>query len=192
MPSGSNFTVDETRASFGASSPVGRRRHVALHWSTFVAAALGGFFLVASAWHASGFPDLISLCLVFVLGALVGYAAAVGMREVLVAQGGESAKVRLPAVEVPRDVARAAPGDATVDELVLWSVLTRRFRAAAIALERAPFDEEPPDTGSRSTGTITPAATSALAELTYVTARHDYEPVAELLGLPLPASRPAE
>jgi hypothetical protein len=193
VPSDSVFTVEETRSSFVRASSVRLGRRSRLHWSAFVAAAVGGVFLVASAWHASGFPDFLSLCLVFVLGALVGFATAVGMREVLLSHGQEVTVVRLPAIEIPGDVARSAPDDATVDELVLWSVLTRRYRAAKVAVETLPDAGsaeaaelgEAADSATRSTGTITPASTSALAELTFVTARHDYEPVAALLGLPL-------
>jgi hypothetical protein len=185
VPSDSAFTVEETRLSFVDASSVRLGRRARLHWSSLLAAALGGVFLVASAWHAGGFPDALSFCLVFVLGALVGFATAVGMREVLLSHGHDATVVRLPAIEIPVDVARTAPDDASVDELILWSVLTRRYRAAKVAVESLPLSDEAPESATRSTGTLTPAATNALAELTYVTARHDYEPVAELLGLPL-------
>lgn len=189
VPSDSGHTVDETAASYARASAVFRRRpRQRLHWSALVGTVLGGLFLDFSAWHSSGLTDVLDLLMMFGLGGIVGFATAIGMRQALRAQPAEPA-VRLPAIEVPADVARRSPDDATGDELVLWSVLTRRFRAAAVALENLPYDtaqDQHDSSGRAVTGTLTPAATSALAEMSYVTARHDFAPVAELLGLPLP------
>ncbi|AMM20870.1 hypothetical protein AX769_12860 [Frondihabitans sp. PAMC 28766] len=188
VPSDSGHTVAETAASYVDASFVRSRvrSRLALHWSTLLGAVLGGLFLDASAWHSSGLTDPIDLLMLFGLGAIVGVSTAVGMRRALQSHPAEIT-VRLPAIEIPVDVARRSPGDATADELVLWSILTRRFRAARVALENLPFEQDATEAQARSGGsTITPAATSALAELAYVTARHDFEPVAELLGLPLP------
>lgn len=191
VPSDSEYTVDEVAQSFAEASRIRLTGHrIRLHWTAFIGAVIGGLFLDVSAWHSSGLVDPLDLAMLFALGGIVGFATAVGMRQAFRTQPAEVV-VRLPAIEVPPDVARSSPDDATADELVLWSVLTRRFRAARVALENVPFEPidvvEPADGATHSgTGTLTPQATGALAELTYVTARHDYEPVAELLGLPLP------
>ncbi|BDZ50636.1 hypothetical protein GCM10025867_28770 [Frondihabitans sucicola] len=192
VPSDSTFTVDETRSSYVDAAAVRRRGRVRVHWSAFVGGVVGGGFIDLSAWHTSKVTDWVALAMMFALGGVVGFATAIGIREALVGRPPEPNVVRLPAIEVPGDVALAAPDDATADELVLWSVITRRFRAAKVAVDSLPFEKLPleHDQGTVASGshsaTLTPAATQAMAELTYVTARHDFEPVAELLGLSLP------
>lgn len=187
VPSDSGHTVAETAASYASAAAVRRGGRHRVHWSAWVGFVLGGLFLDFSAWHSSGLVDPLDLLLMFVLGGFVGFATAIGMRQALHAQTPAPTVVRLPAVEIPGEVARRAPDDATPDELVLWSILTRRYRAARVAVDELPFEQDPGEAASRPTGsTLTPAATSALAELAYVTAKHDYEPVAELLGLPVP------
>lgn len=204
VPSDSGFGVNETRASY-VSASMARQRSTRprIHWSSFVGGVLGGAFIDFSAWHTSGVTDPIALGMMFALGGAVGFATAIGIRDALVTRPVEEAPVRLPAVEIPLDIARAAPVDSTADELVLWSVLTHRFRAATAALESVPFDigassadltpsaDDPlsdgtdPAVATRGV-TRSPASTRVDAELHYVTARHDFEPVAELLGLPIP------
>ncbi|RKR74132.1 hypothetical protein [Frondihabitans australicus] len=188
VPTDSEHSVAEVARSYSDASRIRRRGHrIRLHWTAFVGAALGGGFLDLSAWHSSGLTAPLDLAMLFGLGGVVGFATAIGMRQAFRAQATEVV-VRLPAIQVPAEVARHAPDDATADELVLWSVLTRRFRAARVALENVPFESAGPSEapGHSPTGTLTPQATGALAELTYVTAKHDYEPVALILGLPVP------
>jgi len=187
VPSDSTFSVADTEASFIDAAAVRRRSRPKIHWSAFVGGLLGGGFIDLSAWHTSKVTDLLALGMMFALGGIVGFATAIGIREALVGRPALPAVIRLPAIEVPGDVARSAPEDATADELVLWSVITRRFRAAKVAVENLPFEPGPSDDRAGIRGdTLTPAATQVLAELTYVTARSDFEPVAELLGLPVP------
>jgi hypothetical protein len=184
VPSDSSFSVDETRASHAEATAARRRSRARPHWSAFLGGVAGGAFIDVSAWHASRLTDWVALAMMFALGGVVGFATAVGIRDALVSRLPEVRSVLLPAIEVPTDVARAAPDDATADELVLWSVVTLRFRAARVAVDTAPSDESVPGTAaSTRAGTLIPAATPVLAELAYVTARHDFEPVAELLGL---------
>lgn len=187
VPSDSAFSVEETRSSYVAGAAARRlATRPRVHWSAFLGGVLGGAFIDFSAWHASRLTDGTALCMLFGLGGVVGFATAIGIREALVGRPHEEHVVRLPAIEIPADIARAAPDDSTADELVLWSVLARRHRAARVALDELPFESSGADAsvGSR-TGILTPALAQADAELAYVVARHDFEPVAELLGLRL-------
>jgi hypothetical protein len=187
VPSDSTFSVADTKASFVDAAAVRRRARPRVHWSAFIGGLLGGGFIDLSAWHTSKVTDFLALGMMFALGGIVGFATAIGIREALVGRPALPAVTRLPAIEVPSDVARSAPDDATADELVLWSVITRRFRAAKVAVDNLPFEPGPHGDRVGVRGdTLTPAATQVLAELTYVTARSDFEPVAELLGLPVP------
>ncbi|GAA4264735.1 hypothetical protein [Frondihabitans peucedani] len=187
VPSDSAFSVEETRSSYTRSDAARRRgNRPRVHWSAFVGGVLGGAFIDFSAWHTSRLTDGTALAMMFGLGGVVGFATAIGIREALVGRPHEEQVVRLPAIQIPGDIARSAPDDSTPDELVLWSVLTRRYRAARVALDELPFQSNAADASTASrTGTLTPALTQADAELAYVVARHDYEPVAELLGLRL-------
>jgi hypothetical protein len=193
VPSDSTFTVAETKASYTDAAAIRRRTRGRLHWSAYVGGVLGGLFIDLSAWHASKVTDWVALGMMFGLGGIVGFATSIGIRQAFVGHTPETAVIKLPAIEIPSDVARNAPEDASADELVLWSVITRRFRAAKVAVENLPFEAAPSfdvtateASGSARSGTVLPAASPVLAELTYVTARHDFEPVAELLGLPVP------
>ncbi|MBF4576555.1 hypothetical protein [Frondihabitans sp. VKM Ac-2883] len=187
VPSDTGHDVAETQASWArAGSPHHRRPRI--HWSVVVGGVAGGILIDASAIRSSNLADPVALMMMFVLGGLVGFASAYGIREACLGREPEPEVARLPAVEIPGDVARGAPDDATADELVLWSVVTKRYRAALAARDDAPFVPDPRVSTPSSTGatTSTAAEAGALAELAYITARHDFEPVAELLGLATP------
>lgn len=187
VPSDSPHSVAETRASYVDAAAVRRKSRRRPHWSAYLGGVIGGGFIDLSTWHTSKLTDVVALALLFALGAGAGFATALGIREALVGRMPDTEVVRLPAIEIPSDVARLAPDDATADELVLWSILTRRFRAAKVAVDNLPFEQDPPAAPEPNrAGSVLPAHQPALAELAYVTARHDFEPVAELLGLPLP------
>lgn len=194
VPSDTGHDVDETRASW-ALDGAPRRGRPLIHWSVIVGGVAGGLLIDASVIRSSNVVDPIALLMMFVLGGLVGLVSAYGIREACLGRAEAPTAVRLPAVEIPSDVARGAPDDATADELVLWSVVTKRYRAALVARDELPFVPDPSLSDSSLPGatataggvtTSTAAEASALAELSYITARHDFEPVAELLGIPAP------
>lgn len=189
VPSGTGHSVADTRESYVAAAQVRRRRRVRVHWTGIVGAIGGGALIVLSAVHTAGLTDWLALAMMFTLGALVGFISATGIRDAFTGRTPDEPVLRLPAVEIPGDVARGAPVDATADELALWSLVTRRYRAARVAVENLPFESDRNLFVTGPTTVAAPAPTDALvlAELTYITAKHDFEPVAELLGLPRPA-----
>lgn len=187
VPEETGHSVEATRASYLEAAATRRRRGRRIHWSVVAGGVAGGLLIDASAIHSSGLSDPVALGMMFVLGGLVGFASSIGIREAIVGRPVDAAVVRLPAVEIPADVAREAPEDSTADELALWSIIVKRYRAARVALDEAPFvgpDQAPSPVGAMTITTATEVG--ALAELSYITARHDYAPVAELLGLPAP------
>ncbi|ARC56893.1 hypothetical protein AS850_07360 [Frondihabitans sp. 762G35] len=186
VPSDSGFDVDSTRDSYLRAS-VSRDRHLRSHLSqgVLLGGLAGGLFLTVAARFGARVDQPAALILLFVFGFAVGVAAGIGIR---LQQPDLPPRVegeRLPAVEVPVEIAGRAPADATADELVLWSLLLRRLRAARVAVDEIPFAQDAP-AAATTTGTVSTAGVGALAELSYLTARNDFAPVAELLGLPLP------
>jgi hypothetical protein len=187
VPSWSGHGVAETQHSLGADESTTRRGGAGPARWAGLGALVGGSFLggvAATVWRVDG---LWALLLIFVLGAGVGAVLAVGTRTIF-REGDaadETTTVRpatgpLPRVEVPWDVARAAPEDSTGDELVLWSTLTSRYREAREALVAGGGDDD------RFTDPREAGARIAEWESAYRTASRDYEPVARLLGFPLP------
>jgi hypothetical protein len=186
VPSDSGFDVDSTRDSF-LHAAVTRDRRLRSHLSAGVllGGAAGGSFLAVAARFGARVDDAAALILLFVFGFAVGVAAGIGFR---LQQPGLPRPVegeRLPAVEVPVEIAGRAPADATADELVLWSLLLARFRVARVAVDEIPFTQDA-QAAATTAGTVSTTGVGALAELSYLTARNDFAPVAELLGLPLP------
>ena len=184
VPSGTGHDVDTTRRSHSGhiESELSRPRLVDA-W-TLTGGVTGGFFMgtVAGAvWHVHGLGDLAA----FVLsGAAVGAVLAIGTKRLFAdfSEPGPSTGTAdappdrdLPAVRVPWDVADAAPEDASGDELALWSLRAERWRLARAARDDRSLRFEV-DTDDRG----------AEAEAEYREAAADYEPVARLLGLPLP------
>jgi len=189
VPSWSDHGVAETRRSLGPEIQETSRGGAGPGRWAALGALVGGSFLggvAATVWRVDG---LWALSLVFVLGAVVGAVLAIGTRTIFHDGVGDQASAveatgpsdqRLPAVEVPWDVARAAPEDSTGDELVLWSTLTSRYREAREALVAGGGDDD------RFTDPREAGARIAEWESAYRTASRDYEPVARLLGFPLP------
>lgn len=189
VPTTTGHSVPDTRESYIAAERVRRtRRRPRVHWTAIAGGVAGGLLIDLSAVNNAGVSDWLALAMMFALGGLVGFASAIGIRDAFVGRAPEPVVLRLPAVEIPGDVARLAPDDSTADELALWSLVTRRYRAAKVAVENLPFENDHGLFVSGPTTVAAPPSTEALAsaELTYITARHDFEPVAELLGLPLP------
>ncbi|MBD8584422.1 hypothetical protein IFT90_07605 [Frigoribacterium sp. CFBP 8766] len=183
VPSGTGHDVATTRRSrAGTGAADGARPALVDAW-TSTGGVTGGFFMgtVAGAvWHVEGLGDLAA----FVLsGALVGAVLAVGTKRLFADFSDPRPDVArpdgpdrdLPAVRVPWDVANAAPDDADGDELALWSLRAERWRLARAAREARELRVDPDVDGG-----------GAEAEAEYREAAADYEPVARLLGLPLP------
>jgi hypothetical protein len=192
VPSDSGLSRDEVRERWPGA---GRHRRVRLGdvW-LLTGGVTGGVFLASVAggvWHAT---SVLSLVAFFVAGGLVGAVLAVGTRKLFddddAAGTGEADRRRrgsarhpepLHVVQVPWDVAWAAPADATGDELALWSTLVVRYRDARAAFASG---ESPAGDPSR-TGDDGPSASEEIARLEseYRAATAAYEPVAQLLGL---------
>lgn len=183
VPSGTGHDVDATRRSRAGTGLAADGRSSLVDAWTLTGGVTGGFFMgtVAGAvWHVQGLVDLVAFV---ISGAAVGAVLAIGTKRLFAdlsepgpgdAQSVETGR-DLPAVRVPWDVANAAPDDASGDELALWSLRAERWRLARAAVEaRAPRVEVDADDGG------------AEAETEYRGAAADYEPVARLLGLPLP------
>jgi hypothetical protein len=183
VPSGTGHDVATTRRSRAGSGAAGGTRSALTDAWTLTGGVTGGFFMgtVAGAvWHVQGLGDLAA----FVLsGAAVGAVLTVGTKRLFAdvsepRPGGsrpDEPDRDLPAVRVPWDVADAAPDDADGDELALWSLRAERWRLARAAREARELRVElDADDGG------------AEAEAEYREAAADYEPVARLLGLPLP------
>lgn len=189
VPSWSGHGVAETRRSLGVegeSSPRGGAG--AGRWAA-LGAVVGGTFLAGVAATVWRVDSLWALLLVFLVGAGVGAVLAVGTRTIFregdapplePTTSSSPAPARLPVVEIPWDVARAAPEDATGDELVLWSTLTSRYREAREALVAGGGVDD------RFTDPREAGARIAESESAYRSASRAYEPVARLLGFPLP------
>ena len=189
VPSWSGHGVAETRRSLGPEIQETDRGGASPGRWAALGALVGGSFLggvAATVWRVDG---LWALSLIFVVGAAVGAVLAVGTRTIF--REGEAdpasevsaprpTEGRLPAVEVPWDVARAAPEDSTGDELVLWSTLTSRYREAREALVAGGGEDD------RFTDPGEAGARIAEWETAYRTASREYEPVARLLGFTLP------
>lgn len=183
VPSGTGHDVDTTRRSRAGTGRVGDDRPALVDAWTLTGGVTGGFFMgtVAGAvWHVQGLVDLAAFV---VSGAVVGAVLAIGTKR-LFADFSEpgpgdtppvTADRDLPAVRVPWDVANAAPDDADGDELALWSLRAERWRLARAAREARELrlGDGPDDGGAED-------------EAEYREAAADYEPVARLLGLPLP------
>jgi hypothetical protein len=183
VPSSTGHDVATTRRSRAGTARADGAHSALMDVWTLTGGVTGGFFMgtVAGAvWHVQGLGDLAA----FVLsGAAVGGVLAVGTKRLFadfseprpgVAQP-DGPDRDLPAVRVPWDVANAAPDDADGDELALWSLRVERWRLARAAREARELRVElDADDGG------------AEAEAEYREAAADYEPVARLLGLPLP------
>jgi hypothetical protein len=183
VPSGTGHDVAATRRSRAGTSRHDAGRSSLTDAWTLTGGVTGGFFMgtVAGAvWDVQGLGDLAA----FVLsGAAVGAVLAVGTKRLFADFSEPTPGVRqpdgqerdLPAVRVPWDVADAAPDDADGDELALWSLRAERWRLARTAREArdARVELDVDDGGAE-------------AEAEYREAAADYEPVARLLGLPLP------
>jgi hypothetical protein len=167
IPSGATRSVAQTRSDMLARRgwPVPARSR--LDAGLIVGAITGGFFLAFVAGGVWEVTSLVSLLLCFAMGAIVGGLLAAGTRALFIApvtasRGAPTSE----AVEIPWDVADAAPIDATGDELILWATLVMRYRMAEEARGRradADGDAHPDDT--------------------LEAALRDYESVASLLGL---------
>ena len=185
VPTWSDHGVAETRRSFGAVGAHARGGTGSGRWAA-LGGLVGGSFLGGVATTVWRVDSLWALLLVFVLGAVVGSVLAIGTRTIFregdTSESGPRSGTGepLPAIEVPWDVARAAPVDATGDELALWATLTSRYRDAREALVAGG------DTDDRFTDPREAGARIAEWETAYRTASRDYEPVARLLGFPLP------
>jgi hypothetical protein len=183
VPSGTGHDVDTTRRSrAGAERTQDGRPSFSDAW-TLTGGVTGGLFMgtVAGAvWHVQGLVDLAAFV---ISGAVVGAVLAVGTKRLFADFSEpdlrdalpEESERDLPAVRVPWDVANAAPNDADGDELALWSLRAERWRLArAVKEARAlQLDADADDGGAE-------------AEAEYSEAAAGYEPVARLLGLPLP------
>lgn len=184
VPSGTGHDVETTRRSRSGSGHGGDAAVVLLDAWTLTGGATGGFFMgtVAGAvWHVQGLVDLAAFV---VSGALVGAVLAVGTKRLFAdfsepgpgdAQPDASDR-DLPAVRVPWDVAHAAPADADGDELALWALRAERWRLARAVREARVLR-------------LDLAADDGGDDAEYREAAADYEPVARLLGLPLPQVR---
>ncbi|KQR64429.1 hypothetical protein [Frigoribacterium sp. Leaf172] len=168
MPSGASRSLSQTKSDLrdlDARSETGRT-HLDV-WS-IVGAITGGFFLAVVAGGVWGVTSLLSLLLCFGMGATVGALLAVGTRALFIAPttAGRADPQTCEAVEIPWDVADAAPDDATGDELILWATLVVRYRLA----EEARAGRTGPEVASAT-------------DHDYEAALRDYESVASLLGL---------
>jgi hypothetical protein len=168
IPSGATRSVAQTRSDLRAHGgwPVPARSR--LDVGLIVGAVTGGFFLAFVAAGVWGVDSLSSLLLCFAMGAIVGGLLAAGTRALFIAPVTASPGAPTSeAVEIPWDVADAAPIDATGDELILWATLVVRYRMAEEARgRRADVDGDPhPD------------------DTSYEAVLRDYESVASLLGL---------
>lgn len=183
VPSGTGHDVDATRRSRAGTGLAADGRSSLVDAWTLTGGVTGGFFMgtVAGAvWHVRGLVDLVAFV---ISGAAVGAVLAIGTKRLFADFSepgpGDAQSVAtdrdLPAVRVPWDVANAAPNDASGDELALWSLRAERWRLARAAVEARALrvDADPDDGGAE-------------AETEYRGAAADYEPVARLLGLPLP------
>ncbi|GAA0961033.1 hypothetical protein [Frigoribacterium faeni] len=188
VPSGTGHGVVETRQSMRGSRVGSRETTVpgGIDVWLLVGGITGGLFLATVAGAVWGVGPVLSLVLFFAMGALVGAVLATGTRSLFVPatasaahHDGSRGGAAFPAVEVPWDVARAAPDDATADELVLWSTLVTRYRRAEEARVETPGEPATPTPIADE-----PAPASVEAE--YRAAVRDYEPVARLLGFRLP------
>jgi hypothetical protein len=183
VPSGTGHDVDTTRRSRERTGRADEGRSSLVDAWTLTGGATGGLFMgtVAGAvWHVQGLVDLTAFV---ISGAVVGAVLAIGTKRLFAdfsepgpgdAQPVET-DLDLPAVRVPWDVANAAPDDASGDELALWSLRAKRWRLARAAREARGLrlGDGPDDGGAED-------------EAEYREAAADYEPVARLLGLPLP------
>lgn len=181
--------------------PRGPRRRE--RWGPTGAVVGAGAILVVAvaAWEVT---SLVGLAATSASGALVGGVLAVGVRRLFVDAGagaplssastgeamsestrsGGERDTRVAAVEVPDDVAAAAPDDATGDELALWSALVMRYRDAREALLSGARPGSAADDADTDPADATARIRRAEADLR--SAEADYEPVARLLGLPAP------
>lgn len=197
VPTWSRWSVGEAKAVVRRRSP--RAPRLRLDVWALTGSVTGGTFLASVAvgvWHVTG---VVALTTTWVVGGLVGAALAAGTRRLFLdggaASGGASGSVLAPdaredgevsVVEVPWDVAHAAPGDATADELAVWSVRVARHRQAGATLLAGISPGEPPE----REGAEAEEAHERLArvERDLQEAARDYEPVAHLLGLPAPGT----
>ena len=205
VPTWSDVSVVEARDSLSRSLSVrgrpfrGSRRRE--RWGPSGAAIGAGAILVVAvaAWEVT---SLVGLAATGASGALVGGVLAVGVRRLFVDAGagaapssattgqvmsestgsGRGRDARVAAVEVPDDVAAAAPDDATGDELALWSALVMRYRDAREALLSGALPCSAVDDADTDPGDATARIRRAEADLR--SAEADYAPVARLLGLP--------
>ena len=206
VPTWSDVSVVEARDSLSRSLSVrgrpfrGSRRRE--RWGPSGAVIGAGAILVVAvtAWEVT---SLVGLAATGASGALVGGVLAVGVRRLFVDAGAGAAlpsastgeamsestgsghgRDRVAAVEVPDDVAAAAPDDATGDELALWSALVMRYRDAREALLSGALPGSAVDDADTDPGDATARIRRAEADLR--SAEADYAPVARLLGFPAP------
>lgn len=160
----------------GTTATTGPRSRRALRLGGVAGAGL----LAATAWHAWGVREVVALAIVALVGALVGAATGLGVARTG-APPPPTASVPEGAVELPWSVARAAPDDATGDELVLWATRAGRLRRAREALLGGGGGPEP-----HRASAATVSDRLARAEREHERARAEWAPVGELLGLPDP------
>ncbi|WP_423924122.1 hypothetical protein ACPEEZ_07465 [Frigoribacterium sp. 2-23] len=187
VPSWSPYGVAETRQSWidarGTALP---DRGVRPLRSIVIGALGGGLVLATTAITTWGVGDVLEAAMLFVVGSAVGAVLALGVRTLVATEKRgrvTRAAAPLPAVEIPLDVARAAPDDSSDDELILWATRVVRFRYLQEAMAtRSRLS------GARSAtpGSLDPSEEEPLSSEAYRSAQADYEPVARLLGLTLP------
>ncbi|KQR46964.1 hypothetical protein ASF82_06200 [Frigoribacterium sp. Leaf164] len=207
VPTWSDVSVVEARDALSRSLSVARRPPRGTRrrerWGPSGAVVGAGAIVVVAvaAWQVT---SLVGLAATGASGALVGGVLAVGVRRLVVDAGagaaasststgdagsvstsdGQGCGAGVAAVEVPDDVAAAAPDDATGDELALWSALVMRYRDAREALLSGARPGSAVDDADTDPADATARIRQAEADLR--SAEADYEPVARLLGLPAP------
>jgi hypothetical protein len=207
VPSWSDVSVAEAQDALSRSISVtnrplhGSRRRG--RWGPPGAVVGAGAILVVAvtAWEVS---SLVGLAATGASGALVGGVLAVGVRRLFVDAGAgaavssartgqavsessdhaEERDTGVAVVEVPDDVATAAPDDATGDELALWSALVTRYRDAREALLSGALPGAASDDADTDPGDASARICRAEADLR--SAEAAYAPVARLLGFPAP------
>jgi hypothetical protein len=172
VPSGTGHDVDTTRRSRERTGRADEGRSSLVDAWTLTGGATGGLFMgtVAGAvWHVQGLVDLTAFV---ISGAVVGAVLAIGTKR-LFADFSEPGPGDAQPVETDLDPRH--PDDASGDELALWSLRAKRWRLARAAREARGLrlGDGPDDGGAED-------------EAEYREAAADYEPVARLLGLPLP------
>lgn len=145
---------------------------------------VGACLLVLTAVRGWGVDEVAAVAVVALVGAVVGAATTVGVVRVVESDQrdvvGDGVTLPAGAVPLPRSLARAAPDDATGEELVLWATRALRLRRAREALLSGAGPEARGEPGASVQARL------GRAEEEHRAARRDWGPVGELLGLPDP------